>query len=395
MFGRVLTLAAAYAGLLVPGPLSAQTLPPPNDYSQDANWLCRPGAARNACDTDLTTTVVAADGSLTEEHFKADARAAIDCFYVYPTVSIDPGLLATMQAEREETTVIAQQFARFGAKCRTFAPLYRQVTLTALVSLMQGKPMPGMTGARPVTPYQDVLDAWKYYLSHDNHGRGVVLVGHSQGSGVLTQLIKSEIDGKPAQARLVSAILMGTSLAVAKGSDVGGDFKTVPLCHSVSQVGCVIAYASFRDTSPPPENSRFGRPHLSGDNLAAACVNPANLAGGRGELRSYLANGTVAIAGSLSPTGPWVKGKSVTTPFVSTPGLLTAECVSTPTFSYLSVHTVTDSASPRTQSITGDVIFGGQLQKDWGLHLIDVNLAMGNLLEIVGAEAKAWAAAKR
>ena len=37
--------------------------------------------------------------------------------------------------------------------------------------------------------YNDVLDAWNYYLKNDNGGRGVVLVGHSQGSGVLTQLI--------------------------------------------------------------------------------------------------------------------------------------------------------------------------------------------------------------
>jgi hypothetical protein len=377
------------------GPSAAPSPPPPNDYSNKTDWLCWPGATPNACEVDLTTTVVKADGATSVEPFKADPKAAIDCFYVYPTVSTDPGLLATMKVEAEEKTVIAQQFARFGAKCRLFAPVYRQFTLTALVAMMQGKPLPGSTGARPQTPYDDVRDAWNYYLANANHGRGVVLIGHSQGSGVLTQLIKNEIDGKPGQKRLVSAILMGTSLAVPKGADMGGDFKSVPLCHAADQLGCVIVYASFRDTSPPPENSRFGKPRTAGDNLVAACVNPANPAGGDGVLQSYLASGNVAIAAATLPPPPWVKGKSVTTPFVSVPGLLTARCASTPTFNYLAIHVNADPASPRVGDIVGDIVVGGQIQKDWGLHLIDANLAMGNLVAIVGQEAKAWTARGR
>jgi hypothetical protein len=31
-----------------------------------------------------------------------------------------------------------------------------------------------------------------------------VLIGHSQGSGVLTQLMRNEIDGKPVQSKLIS-----------------------------------------------------------------------------------------------------------------------------------------------------------------------------------------------
>jgi hypothetical protein len=250
-------------------------------------------------------------------------------------------------------------------------------------------------GPRPQTPYDDVRDAWNYYLANANHGRGVVLIGHSQGSGVLTQLIKNEIDGKPAQAHLVSAILMGTSLAVPKGADVGGDFKHIALCRAAGQVGCVITYASYRDTIPPPDDSRFGKPRTAGDDLVAACANPANLAGGEGELHSYLASGNVAIAAATLAPAPWVKGKTVTTPFVSVPGLLTARCASTPTKNYLAIHVNADPASPRVGDIVGDIVIGGQVQKDWGLHLIDANLAMGNLVSIVGQEATAWSARPR
>lgn len=368
--------------------------PPPLDYADKANWVCWPGATPNACDIDLTTTVVGADGSMTAEPFKADPAAPVDCFYVYPTVSIDPGVLANPAVEAAERRVVEQQFARFGASCRLYAPVYRQFTLTALVARMSGKPLPAPPGAL-TTPFDDVKGAWNYYLAHANGGRGVVLIGHSQGSGALTQLIKAEIDGKPVQRRLVSAILMGTNLGVPAGADVGGDFKTVPLCRDARQLGCAIAYASFRETSPPPPDSFFGRPRTPTPGMVAACVNPANLAGGEGPLHSYLASGAQSIAPGGQPRPPWVAGKTVSTPFVSTPGLLTATCASTPEFNYLSVHINADPSSPRSSQLVGDVVVSGQVQKNWGLHLIDANLAMGNLVDIVRQEGAAWVAKSR
>jgi hypothetical protein len=61
-------------------------------------------------------------------------------------------------------------------------------------------------------------------------------------------------------------------------------------------------------------------------------------------------------------------------------------------FSYLEVHVNADPAGPRTQDINGDVVQNGKVNPAWGLHLIDANLAMGNLVDIVGAEGKAYLA---
>ncbi|HEY5289229.1 MAG TPA: DUF3089 domain-containing protein, partial [Caulobacteraceae bacterium] len=91
----------------------------------------------------------------------------------------------------------------------------------------------------------------------------------------------------------------------------------------------------------------------------------------------------------------WAKGKTIATPFVSVPGMLTARCVFTPTFNYLAVHVSPDPTGGRTSDINGDVVYAGQVQKDWGLHLIDANLAMGNLVAIVTDESHAWSAAHR
>ncbi|MFL5296165.1 MAG: DUF3089 domain-containing protein [Phenylobacterium sp.] len=387
------TMLAALAGaslMLGAGAASAQDAPlPKNDYSKPETWLCRPDkTTNNACNVDLSTTVVKADGTESVEPFKADPKAPIDCFYVYPTVSNDPGVLSDMNPGPEEINVVKVQFARLGAKCRLFAPLYRQFTLTALRARQAGKPLPPGPPAG-TTAYDDVVDAWNYYLAHDNHGRGVVLVGHSQGSGVLTQVIAKEIDGKPVQGKLISAILMGTRLPIDKGKTTGL-FKQIPLCESASQTGCAIAYASFRDTIPPPANSLFGK--APSDAQIAACANPANLApGAKGEFHAYLSN--VQIANSAAKTPDWVKGKpNPATPFVSPPGLLTGQCVQKNGFSYLEVHVNAVPADPRADDITGDVVANGQVNPAWGLHLIDANLAMGNLVDIVGAEGKAYLA---
>lgn len=387
---RLIRWGIAAATLIATHTALAQTPAPaaPNDYSKPDTWLCRPGQ-QDACTVDLTTTVVFADGKLAREDYKANPNAAIDCFYVYPTVSLDTTGNSDMNMGPEEKNVILQQFARFGSQCRQFAPLYRQITLTALRGMISGKPLQ----ADRTLAYKDVVDAWNYYLQHDNNGRGVVLIGHSQGAGLLARLIADQIEGRPVQSRIVSALLLGTNVAVPKGKDVGGAFKSMRLCKSAKQTGCVISYVSFRDTIPPPANTRFGR--VPGQDQVAACTNPAALAGGSGELHAYLNASGRTITSPDRPT-EWVKGGApITTPFVSVPGLLEAECVSNERGSYLNVKTKADAKDPRTDEISGDVVSNGKIAEDWGLHLIDVNAAMGNLVDIVAQQAKSYAATRR
>jgi hypothetical protein len=128
----VASFVAGSIGLGAQVPAPPQPGPPaelkPNDYKDDTSWLCRPGRTGDACDADLTTTVVAADGTLTKEAWAADPKAPIDCFYIYPTVSTDATPNSDMSQDPAEKNVVLQQFARFASKCRAFAPMYRQIT---------------------------------------------------------------------------------------------------------------------------------------------------------------------------------------------------------------------------------------------------------------------------
>lgn len=381
-------MAALSLGLVSAGlAADAQTARPgPNDYAKAETWLCRP-RRKDACDVDMAATVVAANGSYSRESFRRNPDAPVDCFYAYPTASADMTPNSDMIPGPEEIGTVSRQVARFGAVCRIYAPIYRQITIPALRAATAGKPM----ATDRDLAYADVRDAWRDYLRRDNKGRGVVLIGHSQGAGVLKRLIQEEIDGKPDQKKVVSALLIGSNTLVPVGRDVGGDFKAMPLCRTHGQTGCVITYVSFRESAPPPANSRFGRTSAPG--MQVACTNPAALGGGKAVMDSVF--GATAMHPTALPPKPWVTPmRPIETRYVKVPGLISAQCVSDTDGTRLAVSVNGDPADPRTDEITGDHMAGGVIQPDWGLHSLDMPVAMGDLIGAVRDQASTWRARK-
>lgn len=403
---KPLTAAAVLATALLtqtPAAAIAQAVPPPPtaqspadspsadsppNYAKPETWLCRPGRT-DACSANQDATIIRADGSRSIERFSPDDAPKFDCFYVYPTVSLDPTPNSDMTAGAEENIVATFQAGRFAKHCRVFAPLYRQVTLAALRDALRGTPP---RGDRALA-FGDVKAAWEEYLAYDNHGRGVVLIGHSQGAGILKELVAKVIEGTLMQRRIISVIIPGTNLAVPAGRDVGGDFKSTPLCRSNKDTGCAVAYVSFRAEAPPPANSRFGA--VPQPDMVAACVDPAALARGPDSVPkpsdAYL--GARGAGMSSAPQGPWsTDGAVVTTAFVKVPGLLSTRCATSGRFTYLAVTTNANPADKRTDHIVGDIVHNGHTLADWGLHLIDMPVVMGDLVELTNDQAKAWAA---
>jgi Protein of unknown function (DUF3089) len=362
--GRRLLLAASLAALLVVcAPASARTV-----------WLCKPGLAENPCLAPLTTTVIDADGPAGVERPGRARRPEIDCFYVYPTVSGQPAVNANRRIEAEQRAVARQQASRFSQVCRPFAPVYRQLTLAG-IQRPEGIPP---TAARRA--YRDVRDAWRDYLARHNRGRGVVLVGHSQGTYMLRELVRREIDRRPkVRRRLVSALLIGGNVLVRKGRPAGGDFRNVPACRAARQTGCVIAYSAFSDV--PSADAQFGRaatgfPGAGGDpsRHEVLCTNPASLRGGAGALRTLFRTepfpGVLGAVAGDPPAAP--------TPWAALPGRFTARCRNEGGASWL--HVTHAPGDPR-------MVLNQSLGPAWGLHLYDVNLALGDLVGLVRRQA--------
>ena len=148
-------------------------------YADPAHWLCRPDKD-DVCDHDLDATIVKETGRTKIELWRPARRPKIDCFYVYPTISTDrTGNSDLVPGDNQELFVVRQQAARLGAVCGLYAPVYRQITLTALISRLSGSPIP----SDPALAYADVLDAWKHYIANDNRGRGVLLMATRRARG--------------------------------------------------------------------------------------------------------------------------------------------------------------------------------------------------------------------
>jgi hypothetical protein len=358
----IVLIGAALIGPVSSGAASSSTSPGPTKTV----WLCRPGATPDPCETSLDSTVVKANGQSAVMDVNDAKNPKIDCFYVYPTVSGEPTVNSDLIIQASETGVARDQAARFSEDCRVYAPMYKQLTLNAIGGTVH------LTAANLTEAYDSALSGFKDYMAHYNHGRGIVFIGHSQGASTLIQLLKNEVDPNPKIRRLlVSAILLGGNVTVPIGKSVGGDFKHIPACQANDQTGCVVAYSSFLD--PPPANSLFGRVGqgvslLSGQGpntkLQVLCTNPAALGGGSGMLQPYFLGGT-------------------TTPWLTYPGLYSAQCMSVGGATWLQVTPITTPGDTRP-------LVTQQLGPVWGLHLLDVNMSLGNFVSLVATQAKAY-----
>ena len=363
-------LASALSGVAAPTRAADD-----DPYARAEAWLCRPGAS-DLCAAPVVATVVQSDGSHAIRILKPNPAAPIDCFYVYPTVSEDPAGNSGMTSGPGEKRAVAQQFAAFASVCRPFAPIYRQVTIAGVEAVLQHEPLPVDFGL----PYQDVRAAWRHYLAHDNGGRGVVLIGHSQGARILARLLVQDIEGKPEQRLVAGALILGFDVEVPKGRDVGGTFKTIPLCRTATQSGCVVAYETFPASSLPSDDSRFTHPETPG--MEIACTDPAVLAGGK--LDPILATQTNLLGQPPLDPGWAAFVKPLDALFVSLPGIASGHCVEGTNASYLSVS-INPPLAPGAwpAALPGNLVVDGRLLKSWGWHLIDVNIALGNLIDFV------------
>jgi hypothetical protein len=304
--------------------------------------------------------------------YKPAKSPPVDCFYLYPNITHQDTPDANLHIDAQETSIAELEASPFSQDCRVYAPMYRERSFVD----------PDDTSANRVTA-RSVLGAWNDYLAHFNHGRGVVLIGHSEGAYQLAQILISHIDQVPSVRKLlVSAVITGQDLPVYTSGF--GPLTTIGPCQSDTQTGCVIGYNAYSES--PPSDSKFGRvpAHLNGHQVQDICTNPADLEGGSGKLismyRTHLPTQRVAGSGVQGIFGAHAPTSS--TPWIEYDGLYSARCVSSNGARVLRVttHLGAPPLSPLPDAA-------------WGLHVDDPNLAMGNLVALVHSEATSYLAA--
>lgn len=266
MRGAALGMAIA---LLLVGPLGCasalrlattpdqpfEELAPPAvpDYSDPESWAAFPGQ-------DSAASEVPPDSGAVDQQ----ATAAADVFFVHPTTYFGgPGWNAPIDdtiTRWVTSATLAGQASSFNGAGRIYAPRFRQMTL-------HGFAHPEVRERGLELAYQDVRRAFQYYLDHSNHGRPILLAGHSQGSRHVMQLLREFFASGPVRRQLVAAYPIGTR--ITDDPLVPGD-TAVPVCQSAQQTGCLVTWRTFSDGADPLASANPGE-SVDGP---AVCVNP-------------------------------------------------------------------------------------------------------------------------
>jgi pimeloyl-ACP methyl ester carboxylesterase len=353
----------------------------PLDYSSDDFWLCRPGLEVDHCLIhDLSATAILPDGSTEEEAHVVAEDPEYDCFYVYPTVDLSGpvGNHTDFDDVQPMLDPLLSQAARFTGQCRVFAPLYRQITI---VTYLSGDAEPYLERA-----YVDVEAAFAHYLANHAGDRSFVIMGHSQGAHLTRRLVQRVIADDPQlRSRMIAALLIGGDMVVADGETTGGFFDDIPLCTEVAETGCILAYRSYAEGYPPTGTSNStgaGAPAGS----VPACTNPADLTGARAHFAAtYI---PLSAHQSAYDAGELIGGLPFDTAFALYRDLYTGECVEDGEgHPYLEIGVEPLAEDTRENLIPFDAgIFSPSFL---GLHVLDFNFALGDLMMLVDAKAAA------
>lgn len=314
-----------------------------------ADWLCHPDLEDDPCTTaDLETTRVDWELQAEGENPLPAEDAVADCFYAHPAAMDEAQALVWTLAE----------VARLRTLCRIFVPAYE----------------PG--------DYEAVLAAFDQYLAEDGGDRPFVLIGHAEGSDLLTRLTQERIDADPTlQARLLSAMLIGgAAIQIPEGGVQGGTFQQLPICTDRDQTACIITFRTYEAYGDPTPDTADAAPFAGiAPGMRAACTHPAGLDGSRGQFREASFPTTPAF--NPGPTPPGLP--PATTPYVSLPEYFVGSCHADdniPGASYLQIEPSIDPDDQRRPGPLTDPALGtspGNTQN------LDIVVTLGDLAFLI------------
>ena len=166
--------------------------------------------------------------------------STVDVFFIHPTTylrKVNDQMNGDVNNEqlnsRTDNRTILNQASAFN-EYRLFAPRYRQANYSAYLSFMGGYQQVFDTA------YEDIKNAFQYYLKHWNNNHPFFIASHSQGSQHAVKLIKELIEGTALEKKLIAAYVIG--IPPVKNPNL----KTPP-CTDSTQTGCYIAWNSFTE----------------------------------------------------------------------------------------------------------------------------------------------------
>ena len=233
-------------------------------YNENESWAALPGMESGALKVPQGVT-----------RPKSDDLIA-DVFYLHPTTyplsgyhGFGPGDINEIGASADwnqsvydaqtrlwTDDLLIKQASVFNSCCRIYAPRYRQANIMVLADMAMGK---GDNAKQALAlAYEDIKNAFMYYLENHNEGRPFIIAGHSQGSYHGQFLLKECISGSKLHELLIAACLIGINIS----SEYMNLIPDIPACQHFDQLGCLFGYRSWLG------------PHTNDYHKQELCINP-------------------------------------------------------------------------------------------------------------------------
>lgn len=213
------------------GTFIESNVPSPPDYAQTKYWSALP------------TMEDSADKTPGEGLENLQETADVDVFFLHPTIyngtkkthkNWNASFENEQLNEQVDNTTVQYQGSIFNAAGKIYAPRYRQAHIHAYYSKQREDALKAFHLA-----YEDVKNAFQYYLDHYNQGRPIIIASHSQGTTHAKMLVKEFFDGKPLQEQLVAAYLVGIEV----DKDL---FENIKVCETPTETGCFCTWRTYK-----------------------------------------------------------------------------------------------------------------------------------------------------
>lgn len=230
-------------------------------YDTSSNWAAHPMKGSNDMILNPSYTIVEPDTvTKTYVSISYDTASNFDVFCIYGTVDptpVNPNDAAIIPIDdpgykfKAYCAVLGEysQYAQFG---RIYAPYYRQVNMATFN-------IPDFSASNQIrqakildTAVTDVIGAFDFYMKHNNNGKRVILLGHSQGAILLTMMLrKFECDTghfREYLDKIFLSVLVGMESGpyVIKNTLSGGWLQNIPICVNPLDTACVMSWGTHQ-----------------------------------------------------------------------------------------------------------------------------------------------------
>ena len=209
------------------------------DYSKLQNWAAHPLKK----DPSDSLPIKLAQGY--------QEKQLADVFFVHPTTYMDPkkpnGWSASVKSVEinisTDFTTILNQASIFNEVGAIYAPRYRQAHISSYYPVSKLDSVKALAAFE--LAYQDVKQAFDYFLANYNQNKPIIIASHSQGSTHAKRLLKEYFDGKPLSKKLVVAYIVGMAIDPK-------DYAYIKACTTPIETGCICAWRTYKEGYTPP-----------------------------------------------------------------------------------------------------------------------------------------------